>query len=591
MQPATATLSGHPAPTTSATSHPKGLYVLFTTEMWERFSFYGMRAIMKLYMVKALLFSQAASSEVYGSYLGLVYLTPLLGGYVADRYWGNRRSILVGGLLMAVAQFVLFVSASLYQNVGVSHPLFYTGLALLIFGNGFFKPNISSMVGTLYPTRDQRIDVAYTIFYMGINIGAFVSPFICGGFGDTGNPADFKWGFLLAGIGMLIGTATFEFYKSRYVVGPDGSAMGARPTRQVAPTNAASSAADTRKNLLLLALFAAVFAVWYFVLLDHEPIGAAIYSAMVVVPISIITDKSLTAAERRKINVVLIIGFFVIFFWAAFEQAGNSLTTFADRQTDRHLGSYLVPASFFQTINPLGIILFAPVFAVLWTWLSKRGLEPSSPLKMAYGLALLAVGYLIIAFGVKDASATAKVSMFWLTAMYLLHTFGELCLSPIGLALVNKLAPVRFASLMMAVWFLAIAAGNKFSGTLGTLYPEQVVPIAQVEQLEMSSGQKLFPAVFDKAEAPKIGSVAVIAADKVQLETIKDERVREQLSQSVYNALIPNPKKMAGITVNSLFEFFMVFVGLCGATSLLLLVIYRKLSNMMDDAPGDAAAG
>ena len=327
-------------------------------------------------------------------------------------------------------------------------------------------------------------------------------------------------GFLLAGIGMLLGTATFEFLKGRYVVTPEDAPLGTKPERQPAQS-AGDAAVNNRKNLLLVALFAGVFALLYFVVLDQKIIDSLIYSAMVVVPIAVLADKSLTPVERRKINVVLIIGFFVIFFWAAFEQAGNSLTTFADKQTDRQLGSFLVPASFFQTINPFGIILFAPVFAVLWTWLSKRGWEPSSPLKMAYGLALLAVGYLVIAFGVKGVTATTKVSMFWLTAMYLLHTWGELCLSPIGLALVNKLAPARLASLMMAVWFLAIATGNKFSGTLGALYPEPGKP------------------------APHF----------------------------------------AGFEITGLYEFFMVFVVLCGATAFLLLLIYRKLTKMMDDEP------
>ncbi|MDO7852328.1 peptide MFS transporter [Hymenobacter convexus] len=516
------TISAQTEPPLAAesTSHPKGLYVLFTTEMWERFSFYGMRAIMKLYMVKALLFSEADSSNLYGSYLGLVYLTPLLGGYIADRYWGNRRSIMVGGLMMALGQFVLFASASSYQNASFAHMAFYIGLALLIFGNGFFKPNISSMVGNLYPPRDRRIDVAYTIFYMGINLGATFAPIVCGYFGDTGRPADFKWGFLLAGIGMLLGTITFELLKGRFIVNADGTPLGARPERRAVQT-ASESAGNTRNNLLLVALFAGVFALLYFLVLDQKIIDSLIYSAMVVVPIAVLSDKSLTPAERRKINVVLILGFFVIFFWAAFEQAGNSLTTFADKQTDRQLGNFLVPASFFQTINPFGIIIFAPVFAVLWTWLSKRGLEPSSPLKMAYGLALLAVGYLVIAFGVNGATATTKVSMFWLTAMYLLHTFGELCLSPIGLALVNKLAPARLASLMMAVWFLAIATGNKFSGTLGALYPEP-------------------------------GKAA---------------------------------PHFLGFEITGLYEFFMVFVVLCGATAFLLLLIYRKLTKMMADEP------
>jgi proton-dependent oligopeptide transporter, POT family len=507
--------------------HPPGLFVLFTTEMWERFAYYGMRAILKLYMAKALLFDEKLSSEIYGSYTGLVYLTPLLGGYIADRYWGNRRSIMVGGLLMALGQFALFMSASSLGNPSVSHLAFYIGLAFMIFGNGFFKPNISSMVGTLYPPADSRIDAAYTIFYMGINLGAFFSPLVCGALGDTGDPTDFKWGFLAASIGMIIGVITFELLKNKYVVNPDGSALGARPEPKVLAVGEAPVAKMTTNKMLMLAgLFAAVFAAWYLVA-GVDLIGAVIFTAMIVMPLVVISDPSLTAREKEKIYVVLILSFFVIFFWGAFEQAGNSLTTFADQQTNRQLGSYLVPASFFQSINALAVIGFAPIFALFWGWLNRRGMEPSSPLKMAYGLAFLAVGYLIIAFGVKDASATAKVSMFWLIAMYLVHTFGELCLSPIGLALVNKLSPARFASLMMAVWFLATAAGNKFSGTLGALYPEPGKP------------------------APHF----------------------------------------AGFEITGLYEFFMVFVVLCGAAAFALLLIYRMLVKMMDgSSTNDGAA-
>jgi proton-dependent oligopeptide transporter, POT family len=501
-----------------AQSHPTGLFVLFTTEMWERFAYYGMRAILKLYMAKALLFDEKFSSELYGSYTGLVYLTPLLGGYIADRYWGNRRSIMVGGLLMALGQFALFASASTLGNAGASHLMFYIGLALMIFGNGFFKPNISSMVGTLYPPADSRIDAAYTIFYMGINLGAFFSPLVCGALGDTGNPADFKWGFLAAGIGMVIGVITFELLKNKFVVKPDGSPLGARPEPKVLAVGEAPAATITPTKMLMLGgLFAVVFFGLY-KLLEGDWIGAIIFTSMIVVPLIVISDPSLTAREKEKIYVVLILSFFVIFFWGAFEQAGNSLTTFADKQTDRQLGSYTVPASFFQSINALAVIAFAPIFALLWGFLSKRGMEPSSPLKMAYGLALLAVGYLVIALGVQGATETTKVSMFWLIALYLIHTFGELCLSPIGLALVNKLSPARFASLMMAVWFLATAAGNKFSGTLGALYPEPGKP------------------------APHF----------------------------------------AGFEITGLYEFFMVFVVLCGGAAFVLLLIYRILVRMME---------
>lgn len=507
--------------------HPKGLYVLFTTEMWERFAYYGMRAILKLYMAKALLFDEKFSSEIYGSYTGLVYLTPLLGGYVADRYWGNRRSILFGGLVMALGQFTLFGSASSLSNPAASHLLFYIGLALMILGNGFFKPNISSMVGTLYPPADSRIDAAYTIFYMGINLGAFFAPFVCGGFGEVydaqGNiiPEAFKWGFLAAGIGMVIGAITFELLKNKYVVKPDGSALGAKPEpKKLAVGEAPAQSLSTGKMAGLAALFVGVFGAWYY-LAGVDLIGAVIFTAMIVVPLIVISDPSLTPREKEKIYVVLILSFFVIFFWGAFEQAGNSLTTFAADQTDRRLGSYTVPASFFQSINALAVITLAPVFAVLWGVLNRRGLEPSSPLKMAYGLAFLAVGYLIIAFGVQGATATTKVSMFWLIALYVIHTFGELCLSPIGLALVNKLSPARFASLMMAVWFLATAAGNKFSGTLGALYPEPGKP------------------------APHF----------------------------------------AGFEITGLYEFFMVFVVLCGVAAAVLLLIYRRLLKMMNNDP------
>ncbi|NVO85256.1 peptide MFS transporter [Hymenobacter terrestris] len=524
-------------PASTSSSHPKGLYVLFATEMWERFSYYGMRALLILYMTQALVFDKEYSSLIYGNYTSLVYLTPLLGGYVADRYWGNRRSILVGGLMMAIGQFALFFSASLYTAGQATAPqtqllLFMLGLGLLIFGNGFFKPNISSMVGSLYPAGDNRIDTAYTIFYMGINLGAFFSPLVCGTLGDTGNPEDFKWGFLAAGIGMLIGSLTFELFKNKYIVTAEGTALGAKPEQTVAhspvvpvgtdaPVRAETIDQPAAKSFasklpMLIGLFVIVYGAiaW---LMNYDWVGAFVFAAMIVTPVAVLADASITTRERQKIYVILILSFFVIFFWGAFEQAGASLTFFANEQTDRQLGSYTVPASYFQSANALFIILFAPVFAVIWTFMGKRGIEPSSPLKMSIGLMFLAIGYLIIAFGVKGVDASTKVSMFWLITMYLMHTFGELCLSPIGLALVNKLAPLRFASLLMAVWFLATAAGNKFAGVLSALYPEP--------------GK---PAPF-----------------------------------------------FVGFEITGLYEFFMIFVALSAAASLVLFVIYRKLTQMM----------
>lgn len=527
---------------TTQKGHPKGLYVLFVTEMWERFSYYGMRAIFTLFLTKALLFDKAFGSQIYGSYTGLVYLTPLLGGYIADKYWGNRKSIITGGLLMALGQFLMFGSASIYHNPGTASLIMYTGLAFLILGNGFFKPNISTMVGQLYPKGDKRVDAAFTIFYMGINLGAFFSPLICGGLGDTGNPADFKWGFLAAGIGMLLSLTLFIWLKNHYIVTPEGEQIGTKPNkaRGVADMDGAIKEVKSDFSGGQIAMWVGIAVVLYLIFnfaAGMDFIGSFIFSLTIAAPGLIVSDKSLSKQERERIWVIYVVAFFVIFFWSAFEQAGASLTYFASDQTDRVIGKtiskglgsvicvivaaifgYLffkvatkmknekagvkeiflillgaiitaciyaiirfpegglqlneVPASFFQSINAVAIVILAPLFAMLWTFLGKRNLEPASPYKQAIGLFLLAVGYMVIAMGVKDVQPGVKVSMLWLFSLYILHTFGELCLSPIGLSMVNKLSPVKFASLLMGVWFLSTASANKFAGMLSALYPD-----------------------------------------------------------------------------------------------------------------------
>lgn len=463
--------------------HPKGIYLLFATEMWERFSYYGMRALFVLYMTKALLFDKADGARIYGSYTGLVYLTPLIGGYIADRYWGNRRSIIVGGLLMAVGQFLMFLSGHYYESVDLAKMLMFTGLGFLIFGNGFFKPNISTMVGQLYKPDDVRKDSAYTIFYMGVNTGSFIAPIICGFLGDTGHPADFRWGFLAACIGMLLGVAIFVSFKDKYLQTPAGEAIGVIPNSLDEKRNNAeaeqtqrSEQSQTKQSKLKISLtwglvWIVLFALLHFVI-DLDIIGAFIFSMTVAAPGFIISDPSLTRIERSRIWVIYIIAFFVIFFWAAFEQAGASLTYFAEEQTNRNLSlfDWVIPTSYFQSINAAGIIIFAPVFVALWAKLGRKGKEPASPYKQSIGLFLLAVGYLVIAFGVKGLAPGIKVSMLWLVGLYVIHTFGELCLSPIGLSMVNKLSPVRFASLLMAIWYLSMAASNVFAGTLSSYY-------------------------------------------------------------------------------------------------------------------------
>lgn len=516
---------------TNQTGHPKGLYLIFFTEMWERFSYYGMRALFMLYMVQALLFDKTFASQVYGSYTGLVYLTPLIGGYLSDRYLGNRRSVITGAFVMALGQLLMFASAANYEHIFMAKYLMFSGLALLIIGNGFFKPNISTMVGRLYREDDKRKDSAYTIFYMGVNVGSLLAPLICGVLGNTNNPADFKWGFLAAAIGMTLSGIAFYLLKNKYLIDPLGNPIGGKPEKQVSeiPEKAEKRTHRHSRTIWMVAsaiLLTLVFAIQWSMMGSGQPerifegtdwIGAIIYATVIIMPIMIITDHSLTRIEKMRIGVIYIITFFVIFFWAAYEQAGASLTFFADEQTDRNLFGWEIPAAYFQAFNPIFIICLAPVLAIVWSFLNRKGIEPSSPRKQAIGLFLLSMGYLLISFGVKGLEPGVKVSMFWLVGLYLIHTLGELCLAPIGLSLVYKLSPVRFSSLLMGVWYLSSAAANKFAGFLSGFYPEN-------------------------------GEV----------------------------------KSFMGYTISNLYEFFLLFVVISATSAVILFLLSGKLSKMME---------
>ncbi len=458
--------------------HPKGLYFVFTTAMSERISYYGMRAIFTLYLIKALLMDKELASSIYGNYTGLVYLTPLIGGYVADRYWGMRRSILWGAILMLAGQMFMFFSALYYQNSELAHWLMYIGLASLIFGNGFFKPNITTMVGSLYEPGDKRLDAAYTIFYMGVNVGAFIAPLLAGYLGDTGNPADFKWGFLAAAVGMFLSLILFIGWKNKFLIGPNGEQLGLVAASKVESNKSekdkapAKSSSQNIKEFIIWAFgLVALFSLFHFAF-EFDLIGAFIFSLCIIIPAYVITDRSLTKIEKQRIAVIYMIAFFVIFFWAAFEQAGASLTYFADEQTNREVFGWTMPASYFQSFNPVFVVVFAPLMSWLWLKLGSKNMEPASPTKQAMGLFLLSVGYLVIALGVHGVEPGVKVSIMWLTGLYFIHSMGELMLSPIGLSMVNKLAPIRFASLLMGIWYLSMATANKFAGMLSGLYPE-----------------------------------------------------------------------------------------------------------------------
>ncbi len=399
----------------TAPKHPKGLYLLFTVEMWERFNYYGMRAILTLFMTSAVIdFSKSIASQIYGWFTAFVYLSPLLGGFLADRLIGKRRSITIGAIVMAMGQFTLAAYDIMPARVAL-----LLGLTLIIIGNGFFKPNISSIVGELYEPNDNRRDRAFTIFYMGINLGALIAPFVCGYFGQG---IAWKYGFIAAGVGMILGLVTYLSMQKRFL-----GNIGLLPANKDEKYSAATAG-----------------------------------------------NKPLTREDKDKIKAIFTFTFFAVFFFTFFEQAGTSLTFFADEATRlpeiNIFGQTIqIRSSFFQSVNPLFVLILAPMFSLLWKKLGKR--EPSIPAKFGWGLLLQGIAFAIIAVGASIYLADkAPVNMIWLIMLYFFCTTGELCLSPIGLSMVTKLAPAKFMSLLMGVWFMSSFFGNLLAGILASFY-------------------------------------------------------------------------------------------------------------------------
>jgi POT family proton-dependent oligopeptide transporter len=537
--------------------HPKGLYLLFATEMWERFNFYGMRAILSTFLISALAYTDAESAVIYGGFLGLCYLTPMLGGFVADRYLGNRICIQLGGLVMGIGQLLLFVTATLYSNnLETARIVMWIALFVIIMGNGFFKPNISSMVGSLYKKGDTRLDSAFTIFYMGINLGALIGNLICSLVGDVKvddvrDVSAFKWGFLAASLAMFLGVIIFLIWKNNFIKTPDGKAIGMKPDHKSNPDTEQAKFAPASIRLWS-GVAVALICLFHFIF-GQNWIYSFIYSSGLSLAGLIITDKSLTKQERDRISVIYIIGFFVIFFWACFEQAGSSLTFIADHQTDTTLFGWQMPPTLVQNFNAIFVILLAPLFSFIWMALNKRNIEPISPVKQSIGLLILALGYLVIAYQVKDLG-TAKLGIIWLIVMYFLHTIGELCLSPIGLSLVSKLAPARFSSLLMGVWFLSNASGYALSGTLGALIPQDTEKITKAAEKGID-----LPAILNKTITPTAE----------QLSTLKELKITAQYPS------------IAGFEIHNLYEFFWIFVLLPGVAAIILFLLAPLLKRMM----------
>jgi len=554
------------APTKSK-GHPKGLWVLFGTEMWERFNFYGMRALLSLFMVTALAITKEDSSIIYGGFLGLCYLTPMLGGFISDRFLGNRYCIMLGGLLMALGQMLLFASASVFSsNLELARTILYVALGFIIFGNGFFKPNISSMVSSLYPkTEKSKLDTAFTIFYMGINMGALLGQFLCPFLGDVEDsngvqdPFAFKWGFLAAGCAMLVGTLTFYLLKNRYVITPEGNAIGGLPSKNLSADyeEGESQKAKFSTTALMVSLFAFIgLGLAFHYLLGQNIIYSCIYGSGLTLAGLIVSDTSLTKIERDRIFVIYIFSFFVIFFWAAFEQAGSSLTFIAKDQTDRHIfgTGWEIPSSMVQIFNGIFVVALAVPFSLLWDKLRAKGNEPISTVKQSAGLLIIAISYFIIAHNVKDLGNSGLLAVKWLVLLYLIQSIGELCLSPIGLSLVGKLAPKRFASLLYGVFFLSNASGYALAGTLGSILPATGEQFTKANELGID-----LQGVLDKTVTPTAAQLTQLAENKIGLDY----------------------PVFAGFTIHNLFEFFMVFVVLCSIAALLLFSITPILKRMM----------
>ena len=430
--------------------HPKGLFVLFFAEMWERFSFYGMRGMLFLYMWKSLQYAEEHAHETYGAYIGFVYATPLIGGMLADRFLGARKAIMLGGMLMVMGHLAMAFEFPIF---------FYGAMALIVCGNGFFKPNISTIVGTLYAKDDPRRDSAFTIFYMGINLGAGLAPILCGTLGEK---VAWHWGFTLAGVGMVFGLIVFA-WGQRYL-GDHG--LPPRPEAFKEPLFAGLPKLWALYIGIILFVPVAAYLLYN---PSYVETGVIMVLGPIVLVYIIIQILLCKPGERGRLATILVLIFFSITFWSCFEQAGSSMTQFADTQVDRVVFGWEIPTTWFQSVNPLFILVFAPVFSWLWLKLERARKDPSSPMKFALGIFQLAAGFVMLVIGAKQAASGGQSSLIWLILAYLLHTTGELCLSPVGLSTVTKLAPTRLVGLMMGMWFMSNAFAGVLSGVIAKM--------------------------------------------------------------------------------------------------------------------------
>ena len=439
--------------------HPRGLATLFFTEMWERFSYYGMRALLVLFMTAAVTgenpglgLDVSTATAIYGLYTAMVYLLTLPGGWVADKLWGQQKAVFIGGIIIAAGHFSMALPFRF---------TFFLGLILIVVGTGFLKPNVSTIVGELYPEGGARRDAGFSIFYMGINLGAFFGPLLCGLLGESYN---WHLGFSLAGIGMVLGLIQYKLGEK--YLGTAGTFKGKEAPEVIAQRSRRffMIAGAIGAVVMIIAALAGVGVIHLPLQQIAQALGYGIVALAIVYFAYLYFAGGHTPVEKQRLLVIFWLFILAAIFWSGFEQAGSSMNLFAKEYTDRTLMGWEMPASWLQSVNPLLIITLAPVFGWLWVWLARRNANPSIPVKFALGLLGLAAGFFVLAWGAANASPEHPVSPAWLIVTYFLHTCGELALSPVGLSSVTKLAPEGRVGQMMGVWFIAAALGNLFAG-------------------------------------------------------------------------------------------------------------------------------
>ncbi len=459
-------------------THPKGLYTLFATEMWERFSYYGMRALLVLYLTAELARSgfgleRAAALEIYAIFTGLVYLTPILGGWMADRFLGKRKTVYIGGFVMAAGQFLLAASAFMAHSLDPATRLFLFnfGLGVIIIGNGFFKPNISTIVGDFYDDNDPHKDAAFNIFYMGINLGAVLGPFIAGALGEN---VHWGWGYFAAGVGLILSVIWMKARESTL------EQHGLPPN---SPADKFVLDGKDWRDIVLYSVGLVVGTLAVIYLWGKMPdsvTGTLVTGGFIVLAAAllyVIFKGTHGADEWSRMGVILVLAFFNVVFWAGFEQAGGTMNLFAAENTNRMLGGFEIPATWFQNINPAAILIFAPLYSIMWLKLDKMRLNPRTPIKFSLGMLLGGLAFWIMTMAANKAAGGVLVSPMWLVAVYTILTLGELMLSPIGLSMITKLAPTRLVSVVMGLWMASFAAGNYFAGIMENVLHKYDLPL------------------------------------------------------------------------------------------------------------------